>query len=58
MDEAPPDNRYMKSVVYWYVVLTVIVSEEVDLDSPDVKVCFASLMTLVGFAHIQLSARN
>ncbi|KAF5340215.1 hypothetical protein D9611_007974 [Ephemerocybe angulata] len=32
IDEAPPDNRYMRNVSYWYILLTIIVSENAGVD--------------------------
>lgn len=37
LDEAPPDNRYMKNMAYWFVILTVMVSKNVDQDLPEIK---------------------
>ena len=34
LNEAPPDNRHMKNVGYWYILLTMIIKEDL---SPDLK---------------------
>jgi len=45
---APPDNRYVKNVCYWAVLLTVITREEemTDLSAVQVPIPFESLSTL------------
>ncbi|KAH6905836.1 hypothetical protein BKA70DRAFT_1107218 [Coprinopsis sp. MPI-PUGE-AT-0042] len=37
MEDAPPDNRYMKLIVYWYVLLTILISEDISLDLHEIK---------------------
>ncbi|KAJ2912907.1 hypothetical protein MD484_g7504, partial [Candolleomyces efflorescens] len=37
IEEAPPDNRYMKNVCYWYVLLTIVISENISSDLREVK---------------------
>lgn len=34
MEEAPPDNRHMKNVLYWYILLSLLIKETV---SPDLR---------------------
>jgi len=34
MQEAPPDNRHMKNVLYWYILLSLLIKETV---SPDLR---------------------
>jgi hypothetical protein len=38
IEEAPPDNRYMKNVSYWYILLTVLIEERVSPDLREIKV--------------------
>lgn len=50
LEEAPPDNRHMKMICYWAVILTVMTSEEemTDLMS-SVQVRFVSTVVLCQF---------
>lgn len=40
VDEAPPDNRHMKNVGYWYILLTMLTKERL---SPDLRELDVSL---------------
>ncbi|PPQ99480.1 hypothetical protein CVT24_005271 [Panaeolus cyanescens] len=43
IEGAPPDNRYMKNVSYWFILLTVLTKEEI---SPDLRELQDALRTL------------
>ncbi|KAJ7636952.1 hypothetical protein FB45DRAFT_977452 [Roridomyces roridus] len=32
VSEAPPDNRYMKNILYWNIILRIMIDEEISLD--------------------------
>ena len=38
LEEAPPDNRYMKNVAYWFILLTIVVSEKISPDLREIEV--------------------
>jgi hypothetical protein len=35
---APPDNRYMKNVLYWYILLRITMEEDISVDLREVQV--------------------
>ncbi|KAJ2933042.1 hypothetical protein H1R20_g4019, partial [Candolleomyces eurysporus] len=37
IDQAPPDNRYMKNVSYWYILLTILISDSISPDLREIK---------------------
>jgi hypothetical protein len=37
--EAPPDNRHMKNVSYWYLLLRIMMADEMSPDLREVQVC-------------------
>ncbi|KAH6909543.1 hypothetical protein BKA70DRAFT_202802 [Coprinopsis sp. MPI-PUGE-AT-0042] len=37
LKDAPPDNRYMKNVSYWYILLTILMEEEISPDLRELK---------------------
>jgi hypothetical protein len=43
LDQAPPDNRHMKNVSYWYILLTMAIQgPELSYDLRELKVCVLS----------------
>jgi hypothetical protein len=61
LEEAPPDNRYMKNVAYWFVLLTIVVSEKVSPDLREIEVrsefyVLLSLQTVLN--EVTLSAES
>jgi hypothetical protein len=38
VDEAPPDNRHMKNVGYWYILLTMLTKERLSPDLGELDV--------------------
>lgn len=38
LNEAPPDNRYLKNVAYWYILLTILTAEEISPDLREIQV--------------------
>ena len=41
LDQAPPDNRHMKNVSYWYILLTIAIQgPELSIDLRELEVCF------------------
>ncbi|TFK71924.1 hypothetical protein BDN72DRAFT_837130 [Pluteus cervinus] len=37
VEEAPPDNRHMKNVLYWLIILTVTINDEINPDLQELK---------------------
>ncbi|PPQ78318.1 hypothetical protein CVT25_011689 [Psilocybe cyanescens] len=37
LDGAPPDNRHMKNVIYWFILLTMLMKEDLSLDLHELK---------------------
>ncbi|KAF8986510.1 hypothetical protein BDQ17DRAFT_1393667 [Cyathus striatus] len=44
IDQAPPDNRHMKNMLYWYIILTITMREgEISSDLHDLSDAFGKL---------------
>ncbi|KAG2003384.1 hypothetical protein CC2G_003991 [Coprinopsis cinerea AmutBmut pab1-1] len=37
LNGAPPDNRYMKNVSYWYILLTILIADKISPDLRELK---------------------
>lgn len=58
LDGAPPDNRHMKNVGYWYVLLTMLIKEGLSPDLRDLKVSSAACCLLVFRSEITVLKDN
>ncbi|KAF8899811.1 hypothetical protein CPB84DRAFT_1780041 [Gymnopilus junonius] len=51
LDGAPPDNRYMKNVGYWYVLLSMLIREDLSPDLQELKDNLEKLKIAEQFSH-------
>lgn len=47
LKEAPPDNRYLKNVAYWYILLTILTAEDISTDLREIQVNAEQVFSLM-----------
>ncbi|KAF4616500.1 hypothetical protein D9613_008591 [Agrocybe pediades] len=52
LDGAPPDNRHIKNICYWYVLLSMLVKEDISPDLRELKVNLDKLKTAEEFSTV------